>query len=707
MIPGGKMKKVLFIALTLALVCSAVFAEVMNPGPQKRTLESPQGKIRTANRTVPDYTFTVPPTSLMTSFYDYMMGGYNHLPLRVIPQSAGGGYFLTYMGQRQATSQRRAFFGYINANGQVVSNNEITNIVNREGFSSMAIDPISGKPIYAWHANADADATLEVQYTSDAFIDQIAGLFNDVRVVIDNPTTITAPDGTVTADNEFIWPSVVIGPSPVAGMRRVYVECPNAVNHNGSPVGNTYIAYADFNGDMIELGTPFVWNYTSIPELNQWDVDTATWRRTFNTITVDNAGNVYYVGTHFGQENEASIDEPDMDIHICNNYGEGTWRRVSAYSSLPSWNPMDYFTDDNNVPFTDEQMYWGISNSGHLNATVDENGKVHAISLWALQNTTGTYWPAFQTVKEYVFDPVTETFDIRNIYPQTENPSGIYQPWDLEAPWGVVDGTDSDGNPLMETFWPFPYWDSTVSDNAMMFHYNHMKISQANEFGQMVAVWQDCARARAFNQFQDTDYTPFANTPEIMIAVSMNNGNTWSEPISLNNVETPAFTGIKPMWPYPADKVINVGTQSYPIFRIGIMFYDDFTWGSYSNSPANFPVNDGGRVMFTEIEFTITNNTDPNVAPAITMLKQNYPNPFNPETTISYNMPMAGAVNLSVYNLKGQLVRSLVNGNVAAGDHRIVWNGTDNNGNGVPSGIYFYRLTNANGSETRKMMLMK
>lgn len=88
-------------------------------------------------------------------------------------------------------------------------------------------------------------------------------------------------------------------------------------------------------------------------------------------------------------------------------------------------------------------------------------------------------------------------------------------------------------------------------------------------------------------------------------------------------------------------------------------------------------------------------------------LKGNFPNPFNPSTMIKYNIAEQGQVSLKIYNSKGQLVKQLVNRNQEAGYHSVEWNGTDNNGNKVPSGVYFYRLDTVNSSSTKKMMLIK
>ncbi len=92
---------------------------------------------------------------------------------------------------------------------------------------------------------------------------------------------------------------------------------------------------------------------------------------------------------------------------------------------------------------------------------------------------------------------------------------------------------------------------------------------------------------------------------------------------------------------------------------------------------------------------------------APTLSLTNFPNPFNPETTISYSVPKDAKVLLSIYNTKGQLVRTLVNGTVLSGTHRVVWNGADDNGNKVSSGIYFSRIQTEGKSLTTKMLMLK
>jgi hypothetical protein len=86
----------------------------------------------------------------------------------------------------------------------------------------------------------------------------------------------------------------------------------------------------------------------------------------------------------------------------------------------------------------------------------------------------------------------------------------------------------------------------------------------------------------------------------------------------------------------------------------------------------------------------------------------NYPNPFNPTTAISYTVPEPGAeVRLTVYDLAGRVVRTLVEGVEQGGDHVVVWHGRDDAGRPVGSGVYFYRLVVGSESVERKMVMLK
>jgi hypothetical protein len=88
-------------------------------------------------------------------------------------------------------------------------------------------------------------------------------------------------------------------------------------------------------------------------------------------------------------------------------------------------------------------------------------------------------------------------------------------------------------------------------------------------------------------------------------------------------------------------------------------------------------------------------------------LSQNYPNPFNPTTTIRFNLKENGAVRLTIYNLRGQEVRTLIATEMNAGQHEIIWDGKDEHGQLVPSGVYLYKLSVNGFVQTKKMSFVK
>lgn len=102
-----------------------------------------------------------------------------------------------------------------------------------------------------------------------------------------------------------------------------------------------------------------------------------------------------------------------------------------------------------------------------------------------------------------------------------------------------------------------------------------------------------------------------------------------------------------------------------------------------------------------------TANEDPLDPVMVTKLLNNYPNPFNPDTTFKFSLKEQSPTRLSVYNLKGQLVNTLVNEVLGSGYHQVKWNGCDANNRAVSSGIYLYRLESKNYRETKRAILMK
>jgi hypothetical protein len=106
-------------------------------------------------------------------------------------------------------------------------------------------------------------------------------------------------------------------------------------------------------------------------------------------------------------------------------------------------------------------------------------------------------------------------------------------------------------------------------------------------------------------------------------------------------------------------------------------------------------------------EIEITDAEDDIIVPIVTSLGSAYPNPFNPETTIPFSLSKPQHVSIAIYNIRGQKVRELVDTEYEAGYHQIVWNGRDERGRQVSSGVYLYRFQCGEQSVVKRMLLLK
>jgi len=172
----------------------------------------------------------------------------------------------------------------------------------------------------------------------------------------------------------------------------------------------------------------------------------------------------------------------------------------------------------------------------------------------------------------------------------------------------------------------------------------------------------------------------------------------------------------------------NVWIQGYYDENAGnnpVFYSTDFgsTWGRQPrNSPVNvngFSVTSHNVVWASGYNYLVLRNSTASVVTSVSSqsrgtaipqsmeLSQNYPNPFNPTTMIKYNIRNAGQTKLTVYDVLGREVRTLVDGAQSSGWHIITWDGTNDNRQGVSTGTYFYRIENNGQIETKKMIMLK
>jgi len=167
------------------------------------------------------------------------------------------------------------------------------------------------------------------------------------------------------------------------------------------------------------------------------------------------------------------------------------------------------------------------------------------------------------------------------------------------------------------------------------------------------------------------------------------------------------------VYKYEFDSAGNLNEVIAPVIVLRCTATDASGNSASATASPVFPTEDDDDddesvVKTASAQITIESSLPENFA-----LEQNYPNPFNPSTTINFAMPKPGTVKLQIYNITGQLIQTLVQGEMPAGRHSLAWNGRDRSGALVPSGIYFYQLVVQGRTgelafaETRKMNLIK
>jgi hypothetical protein len=169
---------------------------------------------------------------------------------------------------------------------------------------------------------------------------------------------------------------------------------------------------------------------------------------------------------------------------------------------------------------------------------------------------------------------------------------------------------------------------------------------------------------------------------------------------------------------------VNEQGITFPVLRDQSrqLYYSYLLSGGISPYPRDFIIDQNGIFRYTNVEYDIKSMTlvieslldnttgidrEKTQSPATISLLQNYPNPFNPQTTIEFETAQTSFVELSIYNLKGEKIRTLLKSNINAGVHSVNWTGMNDHFQFVPSGVYFYKIKSAGFTETRKMTLVR
>ncbi len=126
-----------------------------------------------------------------------------------------------------------------------------------------------------------------------------------------------------------------------------------------------------------------------------------------------------------------------------------------------------------------------------------------------------------------------------------------------------------------------------------------------------------------------------------------------------------------------------------------------------NGDPVTIPHAEIRRIEFANITIGVENPADFGHVLSVFQFLKNYPNPFNPSTTIEYEIPDMADVTVCIFDLEGALIKELLHETQARGRHQATWDGTDSNGAGVSSGVYFCEVECGELALTRRLILVK
>ena len=725
-----EMKKIVLLCVLTVFLGSLFADDFMQPSGPDKSLTSPrdaEGYLYSSTRDRPVFEFVVSPTTIISSFYDYMPGSYCSLPFRIQPEIstpygllAGGAYTVFHIWETSG-AERRIYYAYIDPDGNVTSVDPISTTNVRQGYGGIDIDPITANPITAWHARVEPDNSYDCLSSYDLYhMMGSPGLWIDEFISIDSPEA--GEPFTGFGDDEFVWPYVYISSSPLGGdYRRVYVTGNNITHAHGAlalPSENVLISYADFNTADMDAQSTLTWTYRTVEQMDAWNAEDPEWKRPFKGCAVkDNL--IVYFGYLINDWDTAGYDLSDAFVLVNENYGEGPFEYYSSDFIFDQWNPLnetgtEYLYSDEATPMTPWDVYQNFIHSSHMNIILKDNdSKVTwtgnmGVTFDKLDGTgPGFYYPAWCQIypKEVTFDLVTHEFILKDLYIEGADPYDNVPmvPWDLDED-GVVDSFDEDGDPEWVWNWPI-YW----PDGGEAFHENTSKTANNNNW--LVSLWSDGTKAKRFFD-GDPTFADWEGVPEIAIVISADYGETWSEPIFLNAIETPELANQIPKYVYPGDVIEILSNEPGDYHgKVHLFYYDDNDFGSFVRGTGP---DVGGELIYAAMDIEFPGAwIDPEASinndeiPVFAVLGNNYPNPFNPETTINYEIKEAGIVCIEVFNIKGQIVKTLVNEYLTADNYSIVWNGTNANNESVSSGVYFYKMKSGTYISAKKMILMK
>ena len=511
------------------------------------------------NYPVPEYNFmdeiNVNPGLILGTDYDYMPGSYASHPIRREENKS-----LVSLFHEQSGSSLRGIF-FENWWGSSYNFNGYGSVPDcsynyHQGYSGVTIHPATGYPIASWHEDHNGDGIYErpISYynTTSPFAPW------------EEPLIVNQ-----TEENQYIWPYMYTGPSPLGeGYVRIYQIANNQVsNAAGNPCEDVNIMYIDIEN---EVDT----NLDCLLDINNWNNVTVftDWRekscRPFQSFAIDynNPGKVAFIGSCSwldGDLGDMPCDEGSF-VWESHDYGE-TWDYNNLHSDGPG--PVLYIVE-NTPGFIDgneeilDFIEVGIA-GWHNTALFDGEGNLHwtYMQQYGYSDQSGSYYfPYYMPQAEMVWDGTKFTFHEVPELPGSDFLSGHSVPWNETETYPVIT------------------WSTYDSGDAAVFHENTQKQAINVDNNWMLQLWADGTYCQLAAD-GEPGFEEYEEHPIIYISVSSNNGRTWSEPINLTDINNPLFdfSDQITVYPYVCDKIEDMGNN---IGRVYMFYLFDEIFGS-------------------------------------------------------------------------------------------------------------------------------
>ena len=421
-------------------------------------------------------------------------------------------------------TDRTAFFSYLNSDGTLNYSGAINNSTYREGFTSCAIDPVTADPFAIWHSIIEPDGSYDGHLSYEVY--HLSGSLSNWKeqfIIIDNPEMSEPYTGY--DDDEFIWPQVHIGPSPVTDHRRVHVYANNySSNSAGRGNYNSLYLYADFTADSLFAESELDWTIQSFPYFDDMHYNNIG-RVTKDMIVSDIGGKVVFFG---------SVTD-SLFVMYSGDYGE-TFTKYTQQLKQPMVNPTNHITGEyvwyNDDDITPSEMFIVPSRDlSHYNGVfTNSNTKVQWMSGVNYNSqekiNNGQYIPQYMYPKIFSFDIDTGEFSFYDLDVQDTDPGDdhLVVAFDLNDD-GEVDEYDAEGWPLIAMSCPSWFFNSDNGWQDAYFHESNCKMTSNGNW--VVCTWHDGSKLQ--NEYYEIQgYEGWEKQPEIAIVISDDNGETWS-----------------------------------------------------------------------------------------------------------------------------------------------------------------------------------